>query len=105
MASSSIAIPSSPIEQILTDAEALGVTVEQRRALEEIDLDFRAEAIRLGGERELLLIAARRSATTDPLLSGLTAECLKEIEAKALELKLARLQAFERARNILFSDQ
>jgi hypothetical protein len=83
----------------------LGLTPEQRRALELLSFDLRAEQIRLASERELLEIEAQRAAVEAGSPAAMTVEQLRAIEAKAVELKVASLRALERVWTILSPEQ
>jgi hypothetical protein len=104
-ASVSVEAPSSPIALILAEKDALALTPEQLRLFADIDLDLRAATVRLLSERELLRIAAQRDHQAGKAPFGMTAEQVRAIEGKTLELKLAWLAAADRARDVLSPEQ
>jgi len=105
MASTGITAEFSPMAPILDLSEPLALTPQQRLTLTDIDLDFRAAAVQLLNDRELLRIAALRTRGVSDTIPAITAEQLRAIEGKTLDLKVAWLSALTRARAILSPEQ
>ena len=95
----------SPVAPILAASEILALTPQQRSVLIDIDLDFRAAAVQLLNERELLRIGAQRARGAGAATPAMTEDQLRAIEGKTLELKLAWLTALTRARATLSPEQ
>ena len=95
----------SPVAPILGASETLALTPQQRMALTDIDLGYRAAAVQLLRDRELLDIAAQRASGAGEATPPMTEEQLRAVEGKTLELKLAWLSALRKARALLSSEQ
>jgi hypothetical protein len=95
----------SPLQTVLAQADALGVTPDVRKKLELADIDFCSEAVRLFSQRQLLEFSLKRAKSE--LGSGLTftAESLAAVDAIIAQLRQTWLRASEEARSMLSADQ
>jgi len=95
----------SPVQTILAQADALGVTSDVRRKLELADIDFRSEAVRLLSQRQLLELNLKRTKSESGSGLTFTAESLAAVDAITAKLRQAWLRASEEARSMLSADQ
>jgi hypothetical protein len=95
----------SPVQIILARSDALALTLEQRRGLELLDIEFRRESVRLSSERQLLELDIERATADSASGFGVTVESLAAVDAITAKLRRAWLRAQEQARATLSADQ
>lgn len=103
--SASLTEAATPIEAILAEADGLGLTAEQRRALELLALDLRAELVQLDSQRALLEVEARREQAKAGSPLAVSAARIRAIEEQRSARRLAEAEAVERARAVLTPEQ
>lgn len=97
--------PDSPIEAILAQREALGLSDEQRQKLELADIDFRRRAIELLNQRQLLALEMRRAGLQSGSGSAPDAQGLAAADALTVKLRQLWLNALQEARSLLSAEQ
>lgn len=97
--------PDSPIEAILAQCEAVGLSDEQRQKLELADIDFRRRAIELLNQRQLLALEMRRARLQPGASSAPDAEGLAAADALTVKLRQLWLHARQEARSLLSAEQ
>lgn len=90
----------SPFQSILQRGD-LGLSLEQRRELEGLDIEFRSATIRLMTDREVLELDAARARRSSSSGLGFTPESLASVDAITAKLRQEWLRALQAARSVL----
>jgi uncharacterized protein YoxC len=95
----------SPVRSILEQGETLGLTPDQRRSLQLVDIDYQSEAARLLSERQRLELDAVRKQVETGSKSHLTIEILSAMDGITVQLRKNWFRASETARQMLSAEQ
>jgi hypothetical protein len=97
--------PDSPIDAIVAQSEALGLSDDQRRRLELADIDFRRQAIELWNQQQLLLLEMRRARAESDARTAPDPASMAAVDAVTVKLRQLWLGALRAAQSVLSADQ
>jgi hypothetical protein len=97
--------PDSPIDAILAQGGALGLSDEQRRRLELADIDFRRKAIDLWNQQQLLILEMRQVRAEAGARTAPDPQAMAAVDAVTVKLRQLWLHTLRAAQSILSAEQ
>jgi hypothetical protein len=95
----------SPVQRILARRDVLALSPDQIRKLNELEIEFCKETVRLLSQRQLLELDVRRAGLDSESGLGVTPESLAAIDEVTARLRQCWLTTRQTARRILSQDQ
>jgi Spy/CpxP family protein refolding chaperone len=93
------------ISQILSSKEALGLSAEQTRKLEQLRDDFQRLSIRSDADLRIVEIDIAAALENDPVEMAKLEAKMREAEKLRTDVRIARIRAIEHAKALLTAEQ